>query len=134
MDLGSVNRTGAGIKQIAGGAARRVAFGNPVAGRNRAGYPRPTKAVRPLLAVFRCLPQLPAGESPADPPPIRRIYLTHFSHTDFGFTDLQSVCRELQGRYLDIALDAMLATMDGSPERRFCWGAESLVAVNDWWR
>ena len=92
------------------------------------------KAVRPLLAFFLCLPQLPAGESPADLPPLRRIYLTHFSHTDFGFTDLQSVCRELQVRYLDIALDAVLATMDGPPERKFYWTAESVVAVEDWWQ
>ncbi len=74
-----------------------------------------------------------AAEAPVDPP-IRRIYLTHFSHTDFGFTGLQSVCRELQVRYLDIALDAVLATLDGPPERRFAWSAESVVAVADWWQ
>ncbi len=66
--------------------------------------------------------------------PIERIYITHFSHTDFGFTDLQSVCRELQVRYLDIAVDAVLATMDGPPDRKFFWSAESVVAVDDWWQ
>lgn len=68
-----------------------------------------------------------------EPPGIRRIYITHFSHTDFGFTDLQSVCRELQRRYLDMAVDAVLATMDGPPERKFYWSAESQAAVKDWW-
>lgn len=91
------------------------------------------KAPRSLLLGLLSLPLLAAAEPPADPP-IRRIYLTHFSHTDFGFTDLQSVCRELQVRYLDIALDAVLATLDAPPERRFCWTAEGVVAVEDWWR
>ncbi|MBK9139699.1 MAG: hypothetical protein IPM17_13195 [Verrucomicrobia bacterium] len=68
-----------------------------------------------------------------EPPPVRRIYLTHFSHTDFGFTDLQSVCREMQVRYLDIAVDAVLASATGPADRRFCWTAESTVAVKDWW-
>ncbi len=86
-----------------------------------------------LAACGGLLPRPDAAEPPADPP-IRRIYLTHFSHTDFGFTDLQSVCRELQVRYLDIALDAVLATLDGPPERRFAWSAESAVAVADWWQ
>ena len=31
--------------------------------------------------------------------PIQRIYLVHFSHTDFGITDRQSACRDLQVRY-----------------------------------
>jgi Glycosyl hydrolases family 38 N-terminal domain len=67
-------------------------------------------------------------------PPVERIYIVHFSHTDFGFTDLQSVCRELQQRYLDIAVDGVLATKDGPPEKKFYWTAESIVAVDDWWK
>lgn len=73
------------------------------------------------------------GFAAEDSPAIQRIYITHFSHTDFGFTDLQSVCRELQVRYLDMAIDAVLATVEGPPERKFCWSAESIVAVDDWW-
>lgn len=92
------------------------------------------KAVPLLFVAWGCLlPRLEAAE-PTTALPLRRIYLTHFSHTDFGFTDLPSVCRELQVRYLDIALDAVLATLDGPPERRFCWSAESVVAVDDWWQ
>ncbi len=74
-----------------------------------------------------------AAEAPAAST-IERIYIVHFSHTDFGFTDLQSVCRELQVRYLDIAVDAVLATMDGPNERKCYWTAESVVAVDDWWQ
>ena len=37
---------------------------------------------------------------------IKHIDLIHLSHTDFGFTDHPAVCREMQVRYLDIALDA----------------------------
>ena len=44
---------------------------------------------------------------------IRHIDLVHLSHTDVGFTDHPIVCRELQRRYLDIAIDAVLATQTG---------------------
>lgn len=64
-------------------------------------------------------------------PPIEKIYISHFSHTDFGFTDLQTVCRELHRRYLDIALDTVLSTSGGP--NKFYWTAESLIAVSDWW-
>jgi hypothetical protein len=74
-----------------------------------------------------------AAETTTERLPIQRIYLVHFSHTDFGFTDLQSVCRDLQVRYLDMAIDAVLATATGPEERKFRWTAESTVAVADWW-
>ncbi len=41
---------------------------------------------------------------------IQHIDLVHLSHTDVGFTDHPIICRELQRRYLDIAIDAVLAT------------------------
>ena len=65
---------------------------------------------------------------------IRRIDLVHFSHTDYGFTDHPAVCRELQRRYLDLAIDAALATCDAPAQRKFCWTAETIVAVDDWWQ
>jgi hypothetical protein len=60
--------------------------------------------------------------------------LVHLSHTDVGFTDHPIICRELQRRYLDIAIDAVLATRDRPESGRFCWTAESTMGVNDWWR
>ena len=65
--------------------------------------------------------------------PVKEINLVHFSHTDVGFTDSPSVCRELYRRYLDIALDAILDSMKGPRDQRFYWTAESTLAVNDWW-
>ncbi len=90
-----------------------------------------------LAAVLAVVAGLFAGARASAEQPdqqVKRIYIVHFSHADFGFTDLQSVCRELQRRYLDIAVDAVLATRNGSPEQKFNWTAESVVAVEDWWR
>lgn len=87
-------------------------------------------AAAAALTAAMLVPQIRAADAQ---PPIRDLYIVHFSHTDFGFTDLQSVCRELQRRYLDAALDAVLATLDGPADRRFFWTAESTVAVEDWW-
>ncbi len=76
-----------------------------------------------------------AANSPSTPDlAIKEINLVHFSHTDVGFTDSPSVCRELYRRYLDIAVDSILDSMKGPPERRFFWTAESTLAVNDWWQ
>ena len=57
---------------------------------------------------------------------VQHIDLVHFSHTDYGFTDHPVVCRELQRRYLDIAVDGVLATCRKPAEGRFrshrmCW-------------
>jgi hypothetical protein len=65
---------------------------------------------------------------------IEQIDLVHFSHTDYGFTDHPVVCRELQKRFLDLALDAVRATRDAPEEGRFRWTAETTVAVDDWWQ
>jgi len=72
-----------------------------------------------------------AAESPEF---VRQLDLIHFSHTDYGFTDHPAVCRDMQQRYLDIALDAALATQDLPDEARFRWTAETTVAVEDWWQ
>ena len=71
------------------------------------------------------------------PPPalqsIQQVDLIHFSHTDYGFTDHPAVCRDMQRRYLDLALDAALATATAPEGARFKWTAETTIAVNDWW-
>ncbi|HEY3321825.1 MAG TPA: hypothetical protein VGP72_15255 [Planctomycetota bacterium] len=73
---------------------------------------------------------LQAGEGPD----VQRIHIVHFSHQDVGFTDMPGVCRELQQRYLDCAIDAILASMTGPDEGKFYWTVESLLVVDDWWR
>jgi len=44
------------------------------------------------------------------------------------------VCRRQQMRYLDIAIDAVLATSDCPPDAQFYWTAETTLAVDDWWK
>ena len=83
-----------------------------------------------LSAWTTAAADLPSGTGLA----IKEIDLVHFSHTDVGFTDSPSVCRELYRRYLDIALDTILDSMKAPPEKRFYWTAESTLAVNDWWQ
>src|SRR5512141_3482326 len=65
---------------------------------------------------------------------VKQIDLIHFSHTDYGFTDHPAVCRDLQRRYLDLALDAAMNTRRLPNEARFHWTAETTVAVEDWWQ
>ena len=92
-----------------------------------------TSLLTASLVIANSLQASPADAS--DPGPvIKELYLVHFSHTDVGFTDSPSVCRELYRRYLDIAVDTILDSMAGPPEARFCWTAESTMPVNDWWQ
>ncbi len=76
----------------------------------------------------------PAVLGAAAPEFVQQIDLIHFSHTDYGFTDHPAVCRDLQRRYLDLALDLVLTTGQLPEEARFHWTAETTVAVNDWWQ
>jgi len=64
----------------------------------------------------------------AQPAKIRRVDLVHHTHTDVGYTELPSVVRELQKRYLDAAIDACRA------DAGFRWTVESLLGLDDWWR
>ena len=79
-----------------------------------------------------------AGAAPATGPDalthIRQLDVIHFSHTDYGFTDHPAVCRDMQRRYLDIALDTAQATRHLPEAARFHWTAETTVAVNEWWQ
>lgn len=80
-----------------------------------------------LIAPFIALPA-PAPEF------VRELHLIHFSHTDYGFTDHPAVCREMQRRYLDVALDQIRATSGMPEDARFHWTAETTLAVLDWWQ
>ena len=74
------------------------------------------------------------AQDPKMPEFVQRIDMVHMSHTDVGFTDHPLACRRQQMRYLDIAIDAVLATKDNAPEERFCWTAEAALTVDDWWQ
>ena len=60
--------------------------------------------------------------------PIRHVDIVHHTHTDVGYTALPSTVRDLQKRYLDVAVDACQA------DPAFRWTVESLVGLDDWWR
>ena len=66
-----------------------------------------------------------AAETPLK---VRQVDIYHHSHTDVGFTDLPSVCRDMQVRFLDAALDACLARPG------FRWTCEVTLTLDDWWR
>lgn len=74
--------------------------------------------------------------TPEDQAPqfVKQLDIINFSHTDYGFTDHPAVCRDLQRRYLDLALDAAMSTSRLPDEARFRWTAETAVAVDDWWQ
>jgi hypothetical protein len=88
------------------------------------------------IAGFCAATQLIAGADPAPPAPaiVTELNLVHFSHTDVGFTDSPSVCRELYRRYLDVGLDAVLDSLSAPADRRFFWTAEATLPVDDWWQ
>ncbi len=89
------------------------------------------------LIVWSALTTLAAsalGQDPKAPEFVRRIDIVHMSHTDVGFTDHPVACRRQQMRYLDIAIDAVLASKDNLPEGQFCWTAEATLTVADWWQ
>jgi len=92
-----------------------------------------------MMSMFRSLVvalllsplALPAENSP---PPVREILLVHFTHTDLGFTDHPVVAQDLQRRYLDIAIDAALATRENAPAARFHWTVEAAATLDAWWK
>jgi len=79
-------------------------------------------------SVLQSVVWAPLLQPAAQAPRIRRVDLIHHSHTDVGYTDLPSVCRDMQVRFLHAALDACLN------DPHFRWTAEVLLTVDDWWR
>ena len=65
---------------------------------------------------------------------IKRVDIVHMTHTDVGYTDHPAVTRLQQMRYLDIAIDAVLQTINKPEHEKFVWQAEGTLAVDDWWQ
>ena len=59
---------------------------------------------------------------------IRHVDIVHHTHTDIGYTELPSVIRDLQVRYLDAAIDCC------RKDPAFRWTVESLIGLDDWRR
>ena len=64
---------------------------------------------------------------------IEQIDIYHLAHLDIGYTDQPAVAREMQRRYIDLALDASLRTASLPAGERFHWTTESTIPVLDWW-
>lgn len=79
-------------------------------------------------APFAAAAAAAAQTAAPEPRAIRDIDIIHHSHTDVGYTDLPSVCRDMQVRFLDAAIDASAA------DPRFRWTTEAMLTVDDWWR
>lgn len=65
---------------------------------------------------------------------IQHVDMVSLSHLDMGFTDMPSTVRELQRRYLDVAIDLCWETRNRVPQEQFHWTAESILPVTDWWQ
>ena len=65
---------------------------------------------------------------------IEYIDLIHLSHTDYGFTDNPDIAHELHKRYIDIGIDAVLESVNDKSKPTFCWTAEALASVYEWWQ
>ena len=115
---------------------RRIASGSAANVVKRPVVPRSGRmlAALSLLSLLGSLVQAAPTPEPGGAAVIKEIDLVHFSHTDVGFTDSPTVCRELYRRYLDIAVDTVLDSTKGPADKRFFWTAESTLAVNDWWQ
>ena len=65
---------------------------------------------------------------------IKQIDLINLSHYDIGFTDHPLVCREVQRRYIDMALDLISAKDKRPAGEAFCWTVESNDVLLAWWQ
>jgi hypothetical protein len=92
----------------------------------------PTRAAVWIVLGAALCPLVGAQEGPLK---IKHIDVVMLSHLDVGFTDQPYLAiNELHRRYLDVALDAVLATANKPPDQRFHWTEESMVPVLAWWR
>jgi len=83
---------------------------------------------RDLVKALASTAAIPLAAQPAAGQGIGHVDIVHHTHTDFGYTDMPSVCRDLQVRFLDAALQTCL------DDQRFHWTVEGTVALDDWWR
>lgn len=74
------------------------------------------------------------SQNQQDELPIKTIELVHHTHTDIGYTDNPIIVNDLHKRYIDIALDAIMATIDGPEDQKFYWTAEAIEPVYAWWQ
>jgi hypothetical protein len=86
------------------------------------------------VAFVLTLPLFAAENDVLLPEKIQRVDLVLHSHTDIGYTDHPMITRHRQMQYLDIAIDAVLATKNADESEKFYWTAEAGHCVDDWWQ
>lgn len=64
---------------------------------------------------------------------VKTIAIVHHVHTDFGYTDHQSICRINQKEYISKAIRYILDTENYPQGSRFCWTQEQLDSLKEWW-
>jgi len=64
---------------------------------------------------------------------IEHIDIVNLSHYDIGFTDHPLVCRAMQRRYLEMAIDLTADNAAKPPDARYYWTCEANDVVADWW-
>jgi alpha-mannosidase len=64
---------------------------------------------------------------------ITEVLILHHSHTDLGYLQNPQALEDLQGRYLDQALDLIEATADRDPADQVRWTCEVASVVETWW-
>lgn len=65
--------------------------------------------------------------------PIKKIAIVHHMHTDFGYTDHQKRAMRLHTRYIDAAIDYVLASRDMPDGAKFAWTQEVTAPIAAWW-
>lgn len=88
-----------------------------------------------LLCVCMTLPWLVHAQKSSNVvQKIEYIDLVHLSHTDYGYTDNPEIAHELHRKYIDIGIDAVLENAKDKSKPTFCWTAEALHSLYEWWQ
>lgn len=86
-----------------------------------------------LLLLMLCGLAIKAQSTTDETSKIKYIDIIHCTHTDYGYTDHPIIIEDIQKGF-DIALDAASATSNLPVGERFCWTAEALDVVWEWWK
>ena len=64
---------------------------------------------------------------------IQTIAIVHHVHTDFGYTDYPCRTKREHMKYINQAVDYILASSNYPEGSRFAWTQEQLYPIREWW-